>query len=461
MSVSSSLSKLEEFIQEKMAKTKLPGLSIALVSGGEVVYARGFGFRDVENGLPATPDTLYGIGSVTKSFTALAIMQLAERGALSLDDPVEKFLPIKLRPYGEQVRIKHLLTHSSGIPALAYAEALIRSVVGDGVNWLPIASYDDMISFLSGAEEWAEARPGEKFFYLNEGYVLLGYVIEKASGMKYEEYLRKNILDPLGMKRSCFSRENLEKQQDRATPYVLAKDGRRIRSTYPFGITSDGGLISSVLELSNYVRMYLNKGTFNGKRVVSPESIREMEEPRIKVPFVFMGDEAYGYGWIITPDFLGHKLVWHSGSVLVSTAFVGYIPDRGIGAAVLANGSGYSLTYIGMYALALMLGRDPEKDLPFIRFDRALDMLAGRYETYRGTMRVDVVRRGDILAFEWKGKYTEYVVPLIPEEIGEERAKFFTVRAGRKLEVTFRMKKGCVELLYERYKLRKMGPALT
>lgn len=173
---------VEAYVFEKMRKTHLPGLSIAAVKDGEVVYARGFGFRDVESGAAMTPQTRVGIGSVTKSFTALAIMMLVEEGKISLDDPVDKFVPMMLRPLGEPVRIWHLLTHSSGIPALAYAEAFIRHVIGEEATWLPIASVDDLKAFMSDAEGWAVAKPGERFFYLNEGYLLLGRIIEVASG---------------------------------------------------------------------------------------------------------------------------------------------------------------------------------------------------------------------------------------------------------------------------------------
>ncbi|MFN3422015.1 MAG: serine hydrolase domain-containing protein, partial [Armatimonadota bacterium] len=121
----------EAYMFERMSKTRLPGLSIAIVKDGEVIYARGFGFRDLDSGAPMTPQTRVGIGSVTKSFTALSIMMLVEEGKISLDDPVDKFVPISLRPFNEPVRIWHLLTHSSGIPALAYAEAFIRHVVGE------------------------------------------------------------------------------------------------------------------------------------------------------------------------------------------------------------------------------------------------------------------------------------------------------------------------------------------
>ena len=151
--------KLESFILEKISKTKLPSLAISIVEGGREAYSRAFGYRDVEKGLPAETTTLYGIGSVTKSFTCLAIMRLQEQGKLSIDDPVEKHLPLRLRVKGEPVRIWHLMTHSSGIPALAYAEALIRGMIGEPEAWMPAASPSDVITFMRDAAEWAETKP--------------------------------------------------------------------------------------------------------------------------------------------------------------------------------------------------------------------------------------------------------------------------------------------------------------
>ena len=448
--------RLESFILEKMSKTGLPGLSIALVDREGIVYARGFGFRDVEHGLRATTRTSYCVGSVTKSFTALAILQLAEEGLLSLDDPISRYAPIGLRPKGEEIRLEHLLTHSSGLPALGYAEALIRNVVGDDTTWLPIASPEDIISFVAGAGDWVEAKPGERFFYLNEGYVLLGHVVSKVSGRPYEEYVRERILKPLGMERSYFSREEFDKDVDRATPYLLIEGVRR-PSTYPFGISADGGLISNVMDLSRYLMMFLNRGELDGARLLSKEGVMEMEEPRIKLPYEVFGGEAYAYGWVVVPSFLGRKLVGHGGSVLVSTAYVGYLPDDGLGVAVLANASGYPLSNIGFYALALALGKDPEK-MPFFQRERLLDKLVGEYRTYMGSFKVRIIRKGDFLFLETRGRYIRQEIPLIPEDLGREEAVFFTFENGRRIRAEFRITADRVEFLFERYKFRKVGP---
>jgi CubicO group peptidase (beta-lactamase class C family) len=445
---------LEGFILEKISETKIPGLSIAIVEGDETIYAKGFGFRDFSSGLPATPRTLYGIGSVTKSFTAMAVMQLVEKGKISLDDPVEKYIPVKLRPFGETVSIHHLLTHSSGVPALAYAEAFIRGVLGLDHHWLPVSSPEDIIVFMRDAEKWAASRPGKNFFYLNEGYVLLGYIISKLSEVSYEEYIKKGILEPLGMSRTFFSKSDIENDEDRATAYIVDREEKHIPSTFPFGITSDGGLISNVLDLSNYIKTHINRGTFGERKIVSSETLELMEKTHIKLPYPVFGGESYGYGWMITPNFHGYRLVGHGGSVLVYTAYVGYIPEKKVGVAVLANASGYLLSHIGMYALSQLLGIDSEAS-PFIKSDKILGKLEGEYETYMGTMKASVKKKGDFLYIEIKDKYTEDIVPLIPEKLEEDRATFYTLSGGRKYTADFKIEENRIEMIYERYKLVK------
>ncbi|MDH5450448.1 MAG: serine hydrolase [Candidatus Bathyarchaeota archaeon] len=445
---------LEGFILEKMSETKLPGLSIAIVEGDKTIYTRGFGFRDLSSGLPATPRTLYGIGSVTKSFTALAIMQLVEEGKINLDDPVEKFVPIKLKPFGETVSIHNLLTHSLGVPALAYAEAFIRGVLGLDHFWLPVSSPEDIIAFMRNAEKWAVAKPGTDFFYLNEGYVLLGYIISKLSGVRYEEYIRKRILAPLKMSRTFFLRSDVENDQDRAAPYIIDKEGQHVASTFPFGITSDGGLISNVIDLASYLKMHIDRGKFGETEILSNEMLGLMEKTHIQLPYQIFGRESYGYGWMITPNFHGGRLVGHGGSVLVYTAYVGYMPEKKIGVALLANASGYLLSHVGNYALSMLLGIDPGR-LPFIKSDRILRKLQGEYETYKGTMRASVKKKGDFLYMEIKDRYTEEILPLVPEKLEDGRAIFYTLSGGSKYTADFKIEEDKIVLIYERYKLVK------
>ncbi len=449
--------KLESFILEKMSKTRIPSISIAIVKGDSVVYSRAFGFRDIEKGLYATPNTIYGIGSVTKSFTALAILKLVEEGKLDLEDPIEKYVPLDIKPFGESIRIHHLLTHTSGIPALAYAEAYIRGVLGLDRVWLPLATPEDVISFMRDAHQWIASRPGERFFYLNEGYVLLGYIISKISGMRYEDYVKKYILEPLEMRRTYFFEEEVRRDLDVATPYIVDREGKHIPSRFPYGITADGGLLSNAMDMARYLSMLINRGLFRDKTIIDSKYIDLMERKYIDVPFKIFGDEGYGYGLIVTEKFFDKKLIHHSGSVLVYTAFMGYIPSEKLGVVVLANALGYPLSYIGMYALALALGHDPEKELEFIKRDRILNRLEGIYETYKGTHRVTIKHQGDFLFIIYRDKYTEYSIPLIPEEIREDYAKFYTLSAGRKIYAEFYIEKERVMAFYERYRMVKVS----
>ena len=179
-----------------------------------------------------------------------------------------------------------------------------------------------------------------------------------------------------------------------------------------------------------------------------------MEKTHISLPYQLFGGESYGYGWMITPNFHGYRLVSHGGSVLVYTAYVGYIPEKKVGVALLANASGYLLSHIGMYALSQLLGADP-KTVPFIKSDKILGRLEGEYETYMGTMKANVKKKGDFLYIEIKDKYTEEIVPLIPEELEEDQAIFYTLSGGRRYTAVFKIKEDGTELIYERYKLLK------
>lgn len=454
-----SLARFESFILEKMSETRLPGLSAALVQDGRMIWARGFGFRDVDRGLPATPRTLYGIASVTKSFTCLAIMQLAEEGKLAVDDPVDKYLDFQIEPGGHKVLLHHLMSHTSGIAALAYAERLIGGITGAEDNWLAVATADDVLTFMREAGEWALAAPGERWFYLNEGYALLGAVIEWVSALSYGDYMRTHILGPLGMVRSTFNHDIWQADGDIATPYVLPDAGGRIASTYAFGpILADGGLISSAEELARAVLMYLGQGEVDGTRLVKRRAIREMMTPRVTEPLESgpYGPVGYGYGLAVYPDFFGHALVAHSGSVGTATSYMGFIPSRGVGVTVMANGSGYLMSQLGQYGLAALLGEDPDS-LRFVQNEKKLGELEGIYHTYKGTMEVTVKRTGDLLLATHADKYNTNRTILIPDQAGDGVRTFYALENGYRVPVEFRVGEGRVDLIYERYLLRRVG----
>jgi CubicO group peptidase (beta-lactamase class C family) len=470
--------KLENFVFDKMAATRLPGLSIALVRGGEVVYARGFGQANIEKNRAATPRTLYGAASITKSFVAIAALQLVERGLIKLSDPVEKFLPCPIKSTDGVVTIEHLLTHTSGLPALGYIEAVLRHAHGIGGTNLPIAAPRDVATFAQGSDDWAESPAGRRWFYLNEGYVLLGEIVGKVAAAPYEQHVTEHILKPLGMSSSCFVEADVAAHgDDLATPYVLPKDGvaprRPGRHLYNV-LGADAALITSVLDLGRYVSMFLARG----RGVMSHDSFEAMTRPRVVLPGEPMpqlwGEQGgspqseapqsrpshYGLGLSITDPFLGEPLIGHSGSLVVTSSYFGFMPRSNVGVAVLSNGNGCPASAIAKVALAVLLGRDPSKELAFVRTENLLKELSGQYETFRGTLRGKVAREGDFLRLEYVGgDQPPGGAIFVPERLDGDEPRFFTICDGARLPAVFRRRKdGGVELIFERYKLRRTGP---
>ena len=452
--------KLEYFIFEKMAAMNTAGISMALVEDDEIIWSRGFGFRSISERLPATPGTVYDVASVSKSFTAVAVLQLQEQRKLSLEDPVAKFIPeFQIKPFGETIKIKHLLSHTSGLPGLG-SSTRMKAVIGTRNDLMPLISYEDYLIFLHDAQQWALAKPGERYLYSNEGYALLGYVIQKCAGISYDEYITSNILAPLGMTRSYFSREDVEADHDVATLYALI-EGRLVPKPYLYThVNSFTGLVTNVLDLTKYVSMLINRGTYQGTRVLSPQSVEAMSTMQITTREQFTSDVSYGYGYglDIISGFLGHTLAGHGGWIDISTAYMGFLPEKRIGVAVLANGAAYVPNYIAMYGLAIMLGEDPNA-LPFIERDRMLNELTGTYLTYMNTIGAQVTQLGGSLMLELSYEdHRGVTLPLTPDTLTEKRRSFFAMSLTFRANVEFTIEKGRIELSYERFLFRKTIP---
>ncbi len=450
----SSWDGLDDFVLERMRRTRLPAVSLAVTHGEEIIYSRGYGFRDLTRRLAASAHTVYGIGSVSKSFAALAILKLAEEGRLSTEDRVDRFLPLRIQPQGEPIRIWHLLTHSSGVPALGYAEAEIRSGQGTGGRYVGLSSVEDFVAWMNGAEDWVEARPGEAWLYMNEGYILLGGIIEKLSGQSFPDYVREHILRPLNMQETGFLGDELGSEV--AVPYIVPAEGNpRAGKVVPMPIGSDGGLASSVLDMALYLQVFLREG----RPLIGPDSYKEMVAPRVDLPSIpapysDASRGSYAYGLMVQP-FLGRTLIGHGGSVLVYTAYMGYLPEEGLGIAILANGAGYPLAQLAQAALAREVGADLD-EMSFLRVEELDEALSGTYATYGDTMRANVSFQGSVVKLTIEDRETPQTVILTLDEPGREEIRCRAHLGDRHLPVVFRRRGSQVELLYERYKLRRV-----
>jgi hypothetical protein len=254
------------------------------------------------------------------------------------------------------------------------------------------------------------------------------------------------------MTRTYFSKADVSVDNDRSAAYIVDKEGRHIETQFPYyGVNSDGGLVSNVLDLSNYLGMCMNGGAFGGKRLVSKRSFELMVQPHIRLHQQVFGDDSYGYGWGITPDFFGYKLVDHGGSVLVHTAYLGYLPKKKLGVALLCN-SDAPTNDIGRYVLAQLAGVNP-KELPFMKTEKVLRRIEGEYETYKRTSKASIRTAGGILYMIFNYRYGEEKTPYFPEKLEENHATFYTIGPGNvKSILDFRWKGSKVELVGERGK---------
>lgn len=307
------LDQIDKIVQETMERDQVVGVSIGVMKGAEIIVAKGYGYADLENEVKATEHTVYRIGSITKQFTAVAIMQLVEQGNLKLEDDLTKFQP-DYPTKGHKITIERLLNHTSGIKR--YTEM--------GGKLLDL-SYQELIDLFS--TEPFQFAPGDKFRYNNSAYYLLGVIIEKAVGTSYTKYLEEHIWKPLGMCES-FYLDNTPIIKNRAEGYEV-REGRVVNDDFinmaiPY---SAGALGSSVVDLCKW-QLALNKN-----RLIRKESYRRMITPGI------LNDGkpiTYGYGFRLS-NLDGHRKIQHNGGINGFRTQLSYYPDDDLTIVVLCN----------------------------------------------------------------------------------------------------------------------------
>lgn len=343
------------FLVDTLKEHRTPGASVGFARDGRMVHHHAYGLRDAEERLPVTPDTVYGVGSITKSFTAVAIMQLQEQGRLSVHDPVRRWLPEYRTPdaaMAEATTLHHLLTHTAGLPPLPTLRVAMRATLladpdledGELRKKLEAAkaveTVEELMAFVAETPFELLGPPGEKFSYSNDSWALLGAVVARASGEPYEAYVERHILGPAGMTRSTFSVETLGGWDDVATLYTEKREGgrhvvRRSPAWWATGAMSAAGFLkSSARDMLRYAEIYRTGGVVDGTRILAEESVRAMTAPHAAANSPVM---AYGYGLMITPDYHGKKLVEHGGNIKGASAYLTVVPEAGLSCVALSN----------------------------------------------------------------------------------------------------------------------------
>lgn len=312
--------KVDAVVAKTLAEPGAAGLSVAVARADKVILAKGYGMADVELSVPAGADSIFRIGSVTKQFTAAAVMRLVEAGKISLDAPVQTYVPdfpVKEWP----VTVRHLLTHTSGIWSYTDDEKFMERD-----SSLELTPTELIATF---AERPLEFEPGTKFHYSNSAYYLLGAVVEKASGKPYARYVQEDLFAPLGLSHSRYE-SNAEIIPGRAQGYTL-KEGK-LANDKAIGADVPGAAGSLLSTASDLVRWEIALSDGGGK-VVKPESYTQMTTSAVLAD----GKETgYGFGLGIN-KWEGHRRVSHGGGIFGFTSMLLTLPDDGITVAVLSN----------------------------------------------------------------------------------------------------------------------------
>lgn len=451
-----------------MRDAKIPGMSLLITKDGETIYQRAFGLRKKKDVKPATIDTLYGTSSITKSVTSLAIMQLFQAGKLDIHAPISDYLPVDIGFKDNPITSHHLMSHSSGVPALHtfYFAQMNQELYPGKTPMIPLGNWDDFYFHINEAKDEVISPPGTKFYYWNGAFALLSQIIEKVSGKPYEEYVKENILLPLDMKRSTYSHKEAEQDGDDSRGFNFIWKENQI-NRYPQDMLSSpftagsGGLISSVVEMTNYLQCFLNNGEFRGKKLLSEDLVQEMVKPHNTnitdsfheyVPDVKLG---YGYGWRVYENFHGNTLIAHRGVSGVTGGLIGYMPELNITFAQLYNVS-YLPRILKHLAFILLMGKEPKEVMPYYIRRKHYNDLCGRYEAFKKILTIDVQERNGLLYLEgdfWDGRLSH---PIIPKSKNPKVMEFYCITPYGNMDVNFtKLSSGEMTFEYERYLMRK------
>jgi CubicO group peptidase (beta-lactamase class C family) len=339
--------RLDEYIARHMRETGAPGMTLALANRDGLIRASTYGYADTKAGLRVAPETMFEIGSVSKSFVGLALMQLRDEGKLDLNKPVVEYLPwLKISSKFDAITTHHILSHSAGLPG---APLLLDALLG---------------------ELWTAYAPGKRFLYSNTGYNILGFLIAALDKRPFAEAMRARMLMPMGMTASSpIITNDLRKRMavgyeplDEGKPFPL--HGPLAEAQWVEVDIAAGSIASTPGDMAKYMRMLLNRGALPKGRLISEDAFALFTKPVINSPY--RGEPAsYGYGlWV--SDVAGHTRLRHTGGMVAFSSSIDVDVTGGVGAfaSVNANLRGYRPVAVTKYAIELFNSSLAGKPLP-------------------------------------------------------------------------------------------------
>ncbi|MFQ5599464.1 MAG: serine hydrolase domain-containing protein [Candidatus Krumholzibacteriia bacterium] len=323
-----SLEELEQALRDTLQTHETPGLALALVSRDAVLWTAGIGWADVAAGKQMDATTLLRVGSISKTFVSIAVLMLREEGLLNLEDRVRDLAPeIEFTNRWEEtdpVRLVHLLEHTTG-----FDDIHLREYAHNDPN--PISLHDALAyNPSSRTSRW---KPGTHFSYCNSGPPIAAYVIEKITGLSFEEFVRSRIFEPLEMSTASYF---LDDDVERRLARGYASDGATEQPYWHISLRPSGSINASAPELAHVVQLLLNRGTFRGRTLLAPESVERMETSTSTLAAKAGLRVGYGLGNYATVD---GGFVWcgHAGGTNGYLADYEYIPEHGVGFVFMIN----------------------------------------------------------------------------------------------------------------------------
>jgi CubicO group peptidase (beta-lactamase class C family) len=325
-----SLIRIEQYINSvvkgQMETFEVPGLAFGLIMNNKVIYAKGFGVQSLDSKIPLSDSSLFHMASVSKPFVATAVMQLVEKGRISLDSLLISYLPY-FRMADErykEITIRHILTHSSGIPN-------VKDYEWDKPQYDDLAAERYVKSF---SDKYLKNNPGEKFYYSNAGYDILADLISKVSGLTFEDYMKKNIFEPIGMSRSTFLKPEVPVHLGTSPHNLDDSLEMTVSRIYPYNRihAPSSTLHSNIHDMILWAKMYLNKGKINNNQIIQKSTYELLTTPQIAKG----NRDSMCLSWHHSR--IGSKVMYsHTGGDVGYSTFFAFIPENSTAVFVMGN----------------------------------------------------------------------------------------------------------------------------
>ncbi|MCD4783390.1 MAG: serine hydrolase [Candidatus Eremiobacteraeota bacterium] len=352
------INEIEEIVTRSMKEWKVPGVAMAVIKDGRIIYTKGFGYRDAKNKLPVTTETVFPIGSCSKAFTSFIAGLLVDEGILDWDKPVISYLP-DFRLYDPSatrlMTVRDMLCHRTGLPTGA----------GELMNFVEEFSRKDIYERMRYLKPDRSFR--ESFEYCNMPFMTTGYLEERLCGKSWEELVRERIFKPLEMSNSSFSPDEIKKNPNYSLPYVVNNEEiTEVEFASIEALGPAGSINSNVQDMAKWLILHMKNGKIGDKQLISDTSLNETHSAQVVAPHYIpmrdklpeLEDVSYCMGWGVN-NYRGHRMIWHGGTIRGFRASVGFLPREGIGIVFLSNGESEMRTFIPWVIYDRLLGLEP------------------------------------------------------------------------------------------------------